>query len=96
MAPRHFSLVVDDFGVNTVGLTHAKHLKDTLQKYCKVSIDWTCELFCGIFLAWDYNNSTVDLSMPGYIDKALRHFQHVPTMQSQHVLYKVSQYSLSA
>ncbi|KAL7479589.1 hypothetical protein ACHAW6_005315 [Cyclotella cf. meneghiniana] len=83
-----FSLVVDNFGVKTVGLTHAKHLRDTLQKYYKVSIDWTGEFFCGISLAWDYNNNTVALSMLGYIDKALRHFQHVPPMQPRHVPYK--------
>ncbi|KAL7474928.1 hypothetical protein ACHAW6_000871, partial [Cyclotella cf. meneghiniana] len=86
--PVTFSLVVDDFGVKAVGLTHAKHLKDMLQKYYKVSVDWAGKLFCGISLAWDYNNSTIDLSMPRYIDKTLRHFQHVPPMQPQHVPYK--------
>ncbi|KAL7475044.1 hypothetical protein ACHAW6_000973 [Cyclotella cf. meneghiniana] len=43
-----FSLVVDDFGVKTFGLTHAKHLKDMLQRYYKVSVNWTGKLFCGI------------------------------------------------
>ncbi|KAL7474389.1 hypothetical protein ACHAW6_000364 [Cyclotella cf. meneghiniana] len=57
------SRVVDDFVVKTVGLTHAKHLKSTIKKYYKVSVDWTGELFCSISLLWDYNNSTVDLSM---------------------------------
>ncbi|KAL7474984.1 hypothetical protein ACHAW6_000922 [Cyclotella cf. meneghiniana] len=79
--PVTFSLVVDYFGVKTVGLTYAKHLKHTLQKYYKVSMDWTGKLFCGISLVWDYNISTVDLSMPRYIDKALRCFQHVPPTQ---------------
>ncbi|KAL7475784.1 hypothetical protein ACHAW6_001687, partial [Cyclotella cf. meneghiniana] len=46
--PVTFSLVVDDFEVKTVGLTHAKHLKDMLQKYYKVSVNWTGKLFCGI------------------------------------------------
>ncbi|KAL7480205.1 hypothetical protein ACHAW6_011039 [Cyclotella cf. meneghiniana] len=72
--PITFSLVVDDFGVKTVGLTHAKHLKTTLQKYYKVS--------------WDYNKRTVDLSMPGYIEKALQRFQHAPPAQPQHAPYK--------
>ncbi|KAL7488621.1 hypothetical protein ACHAW6_014218 [Cyclotella cf. meneghiniana] len=72
--PITFSLVVDDFGVKTVGLTHAKQLKNTLQKYYNVS--------------WDCNSSTVDLPMPGYIDKALQHFQHVPPTQIQHAPYK--------
>ncbi len=36
-----FSLVVDNFGTKTVGLTHAKHLKDTLQKFYNVVVEWT-------------------------------------------------------
>ena len=27
-------------------------------------------------LDWDYTNGTVDLSMPGYIEKALQRFAH--------------------
>ncbi|KAL7476354.1 hypothetical protein ACHAW6_002224, partial [Cyclotella cf. meneghiniana] len=86
--PITFSLVVDDFGVKTIGLSHAKHLKTTLQKYYKISVDWTGNLFCGISLQWDYNNHTVDLSMPGYIEKALQRFQHAPPEQPQHAPYK--------
>ena len=33
-------------------------------------------MFCGIKLEWDYQNRTVDLSMPGYITKLLQHFLH--------------------
>ena len=86
--PVTFSLVVDDFGVKTVGLTHAKHLIDALQKYYTVSVDWTGELFCGISLTWDYRGKTVDLSMPGYIEKALKRFHHAPPSQPQHAPYK--------
>ncbi len=86
--PVTFSLVVDDFGVKTVGLTHAKHLKHVLQNYYTVSVDWTGELFCGISLCWDYHNKTVDLSMPGYIEKALKRFHHTPPSQPQHAPYK--------
>ena len=63
--PVTFSLVVDDFGVKTVGLTHAKHLKDALQKYYTVSVDWTGGLFCGISLIWDYHGKTVDSPCQG-------------------------------
>ena len=38
-------------------------------------------MFCGITLKWDYEKRTVDLSMPGYIQKALLKFQHpTPTV----------------
>ncbi|KAL7483627.1 hypothetical protein ACHAW6_009271, partial [Cyclotella cf. meneghiniana] len=64
-----FSLLVDDFGIKTVGLSHAKHLKHALEKYYNVTVDWKGELFCGIKLDWDYKKQTVDLSMPNYIPK---------------------------
>ncbi|KAL7482667.1 LOW QUALITY PROTEIN: hypothetical protein ACHAW6_012250 [Cyclotella cf. meneghiniana] len=45
--PITFSLVVDDFGVKRVGLTHAKHLNTTLHKYYK----WTgLANFSAVFL----------------------------------------------
>jgi len=37
--PITFSLVVDDFGIKTVGIQHAKHLKATLERHYKVSVD---------------------------------------------------------
>jgi hypothetical protein len=86
--PITFSLVVDDFGIKTVGLSHARHLKNTLEKYYEVTVDWNGKLFCGIKLDWDYKNRTVNLSMPDYIPKALTRFQHKPPSKPQHAPYK--------
>lgn len=86
--PITFSLVVDDFGIKTIGLSHAKHLKNVLEKYYEVTVDWKGELFCGVKLDWDYKNRTVDLSMPDYIPKALTRFQHDKPSQPQHAPYK--------
>ena len=33
--------------------------------------------FCGIHLKWDYFNRTCDLSIPGYVNKALKKFHHL-------------------
>ena len=75
--PVWFSLVVDDFGVAYVGKEHASHLIHTLQEAnYKITTDWEGTTFCGITLKWDYTNRTVDLSMPGYIEKALQRFCH--------------------
>eukprot|EP00804_Cyclotella_cryptica_P005887 CCRYP_000170-RA/>CCRYP_000170-RA protein AED:0.43 eAED:0.43 QI:0/0/0/1/0/0/2/0/216 len=74
--PITFSLVVEDFGIKTVGLTHAKHLKQTLEKYYKVE--------------WDYKHRTVHLSMPDYISKTLTRFQHCPPLEPQHSLYQAA------
>eukprot|EP00804_Cyclotella_cryptica_P021211 CCRYP_001507-RA/>CCRYP_001507-RA protein AED:0.26 eAED:0.26 QI:0/0/0/1/0/0/2/0/218 len=57
-----FTLVVDDFSIKYVGQEHPQHLLSVLQEHCKVN--------------WDYAKRGVHLSMPGYVEKALRQFQH--------------------
>jgi hypothetical protein len=74
--PIMFSLVVDDFGVQYVGIDNATHLLTTLRQYYPTSVDWEGALYCGITLAWDYQARTVDLSMPNYVTSALHKFQH--------------------
>ena len=74
--PIAFTLVVDDFGVKHVGRQHAEHLEQTLRKHYRITTDWEGALYCGITLKWDYEKGTVELSMPGHIDRALQRFQH--------------------
>ena len=88
--PITFCLVVDDFGIKTVGLTHAKHLKTELEKHYDVSMNWKGDLFCGVQLNWDYKNRTVDLSMPDYVQKALIKFGHKPPQKPQHSPYQAA------
>ena len=75
--PIQFTLVVDDFGVKYVGEEHAQHLKSVLEEHYKVTTDWTGTRYIGITLDWDYDKRQVHLSMPGYVQKALKQFQHV-------------------
>lgn len=88
--PIRFSLVVDDFGIKYVGKEHADHLIGALQQYYKISIDWSGALFCGIHLQWDYNKRSVTLSMPGYIEKALKKFEHPQPKRAQHAPHKAA------
>ena len=74
--PIQFTLVVDDFGVKYVGEEHAKHLKATLEEHYKLTCDWTGRRYIGITLDWDYKRRQVHLSMPNYVAKALKQFQH--------------------
>ena len=74
--PIMFSLVVDDFGVKCQGIQHAKHLKEALDKYYEVAVDWKGRLFCGITLDWNYNMRHVDLSVPGYVQRKRTKYQH--------------------
>jgi hypothetical protein len=82
--PVTFSLVVDDFGVKYVGAEHAEHLMSTLRSLYTITTDWTGTLYCGLTLKWDYDVGTVDLSMPGYIAKALHNFKSPPPTRPQH------------
>jgi hypothetical protein len=69
--PISFSLVVDDFGVTYVGREQAEHVMACIRKNYNISSDWNGSAYCGLTLDWDYENRTVDLSMPGYIKAAL-------------------------
>jgi hypothetical protein len=84
-----FALVVDDFGIQYINRDDALHLIAALkQDYEAVTVDWTGSLFCGITLTWDYEKRTVDLSMPGYVEKALSEFQTEVTTRSEHQPYR--------
>jgi hypothetical protein len=74
-----FSLVVDDFGIKYTNRDDAIHLLTALEEMYTVKTDWTRSLYLAVTLNWDYIHSTVNISMPGYIAKALESFQHTPT-----------------
>lgn len=86
--PVQFSLVVDDFGVKYVGRKHAQHLIDKLKKWYNLAEDWKGDLYCGIRLDWNYDDSYVDISMPKYVAKILQRFKHKKPSRPQHSPYK--------
>ena len=51
--PILFPLIVDDFGVEYVGMEHFNHLHDTLKKFHTVSCNMKGEKIAGINLQWD-------------------------------------------
>jgi hypothetical protein len=59
-------------------------LIDTLEQDYKLITDWDGATYLGLLLLWDYMNSTVDLSMPGYIERTLHRFQHEAPTRPQH------------
>lgn len=71
-----FTLVVDDFGTKIVSDEDEKHLIETLQKYYKISIDKEGKLYLGMTLDWDYNNRTLDVSIPDYVQEERKRFGH--------------------
>jgi hypothetical protein len=72
--PIAFALVADNFGVKYKRKEDALHLQQCLKSLYEVTTDWTGELYLGITLKWNYSRRFVELSMPGYIDKALQRF----------------------
>jgi hypothetical protein len=66
-----------DFGVKYVGKEHALHLKNTIKKHYKLTCNWTGTRYIGITLDWDYKKRQVHLSMPIYVQKALKQFEHI-------------------
>jgi hypothetical protein len=71
-----FSLVVDDFGIRYTSEASVERLITTLRKKYELTTDWTGSRYVGLTLDWDYENRTVDLSMPGYVERALQRFEH--------------------
>eukprot|EP00804_Cyclotella_cryptica_P025031 CCRYP_015953-RA/>CCRYP_015953-RA protein AED:0.48 eAED:0.48 QI:0/0/0/1/0/0/2/0/80 len=38
--------------------------------YYKLAEDWKGDVYCGITLDWNYDNRTLDISLPRYIEKS--------------------------
>jgi hypothetical protein len=86
-----FLLVVDDFGIKYTNLQDAEHLLAALKDAYKITTDWDGERYCGVVLKWDYSKRICDISMPGYIERALARFQHPKPKKPQHNPYKYLQ-----
>ena len=82
--PILFSLVVDDFGVKTVGQEHANHLLSALRDLYSVTADWGGTKYLGLQLKWNYVHRTCDISMPDYVATALHRFQHPFPKRPEH------------
>jgi hypothetical protein len=74
--PILFSLVVNDFAVKYTKREDVEHLMKALKKDYIATEDWTGTKYLGLTIKWDYENEQVHLWMPGYVSKALLHFDH--------------------
>jgi hypothetical protein len=84
--PISFTLIVDGFGIKYTAREDAQHLLDTLvHLFYTVSTDWDAKQYCGLTLDFDYIAHTCDVSIPGYIERALQRFEHPPPSRSQHM-----------
>jgi hypothetical protein len=68
--PTVFSLIVDDFGVMYLSDDDSNHLVAALREKYVITIDSTGAQYCGLTFDWNYDKRYVDVSMPGYIERA--------------------------
>eukprot|EP00804_Cyclotella_cryptica_P026697 CCRYP_007931-RG/>CCRYP_007931-RG protein AED:0.31 eAED:0.31 QI:0/-1/0/1/-1/1/1/0/442 len=74
--PVMFTLIVDDFGVEYVGLSHTHHLRDVLQTHYEITQNWKGDLYAGINLTWNYSTRSCRLTMKEYIATNLFKYYH--------------------
>ena len=85
-----FTLCVDNFGIQYFSKADSDHLIKAIQDTYECSINWKGTQYCGLTLAWNYSERYVDISMPGYVKKALKNSttnlqnaQNMPHMTGQ-------------
>ena len=71
-----FCLCVDDFGVKYFKKEDVEHLLHSIGSIYKYTTDWTGKNYCGMHFDWHYDAGYVDVSMPGYVKKALKRLQY--------------------
>ena len=86
--PTTFTLCVEDLGVNFFSKEDAHHLVNALKTNYEVTTDCTGSLYCGLTLYWHYAEDSVDISMPGYVIRALQKFGHTKPKLPQNAPHK--------
>jgi hypothetical protein len=89
-----FTLVVDDFGIKYKTSSDSQHLIDTLQKLYVITIDPKGSKYVGLTIDYDKAGRKLEISMPGYIDKAMKRFNiPIPTHKTDSpILYTPPSY----
>ena len=80
----NFSLVMDDFGVQYINRADADPLASTLTSLYTITTNSTGSTYLGLTLDWDYEARTCDVSIPGYISRALQRFAIPAPTKAQH------------
>ena len=85
-----FTLVANDFGIkyDANNMDDIHHLLSALKDKYTITEDWNGKQYCGLSLNWNYPQSYVNISMPGYVQAALHKFQHPHPSRPQHAPHK--------
>ena len=79
-----FALTFDDFGIKYFCEDDANHLINALKKFYDIPMDQDGINYCGLMFKWNYKEGYVDVSMPGYVHRALARFNHTKPTRIQH------------
>jgi hypothetical protein len=83
--PTTFVLCVDNFGVKYFSTADAHHLINTITSSYELTTNWPGSLYCGLTLDWwHYDKGYVNVSMPGYVNQALKKINHPAPLRKQH------------
>ena len=66
---------MDYFWVKYGDKEHADHLIKCIKENYEVTDDWEGKRYLGLTFDWNYDTSSVHLSMPNYIPDALKRFK---------------------
>ena len=69
-----FTLVVDNFSITYFNNEDLEHFLNALKSSYTISVDRSGSNYCGLKIDCNYAKQYVDISMPGYIGKALHKF----------------------
>ena len=81
-------LYVDDFGIKYFKKEDAEHLLTFLSKHYTYIMDWGGKNYCGFSIDWHYDEGYVDISIPGYVRKGLKHLCYHPKVTPQYSPHK--------
>jgi hypothetical protein len=68
--------MVDDFGVEYVGIKQIKHLLWVLQSYHQVQINMAGNKIVGLNVQWDFPSKRVRINMRSYVKDLLQSLNH--------------------
>ena len=83
-----FCLCVDDFGVKVYSKEDLEHFQNTVQKTYTCKTDFSGKTFLGFTIYWKYEKGYVDISMPGYVKRALETLMYEVTVYPQYSPYE--------
>jgi hypothetical protein len=72
----------------TSNTSAANHLINAVKTNCGLAIHWTRDLYCGLSLNWHYDKGYLNVSMPGYVKRALKTFEHPAPVKLRCALHK--------